>query len=140
MRTCRRSTLMALALAAGCGDAPLMYSAPVGINLKAKSGDVQQNVVSDNKEINTETGNPYGAFVSAAQQKLGRAPGRIEVDRISLLLGADSTGVTRLEEVFSGEVDVQFLMNDTSTTYNVGRVMSPTGAGPVAVIVTFDGG
>ncbi len=56
--------LGSLALAA-CGDDPVSYSEPVGINLKAKSSDTINNVVTDDKGINTESGNPYGAFVSS---------------------------------------------------------------------------
>jgi hypothetical protein len=137
MRTCRMATLWALALF-GC-DSAASYSAPVGINLKAKSGDVVQNVVSDKKAITTESGNPYGAFVNAAQQRLGRDPSRIEITGISLILGADSTGVTGLEQVFTGQVDVLFLMNDTNNTYNAGHVINPTGPGPVQVAIDFNG-
>src|SRR5262245_12463059 len=108
MRTCRISMLWVAVLLAAC-DSPTSYSSPVGINLKAKSSDVQQSVVSDKKAITTESGNPYGAFVNGAQQMLGRAPSRIEVDQVALILGADSTGVTRLEQVFSGEVNVLFI-------------------------------
>ena len=132
-------TLCVLLVLAGCGDSPVNYSAPVGINLKAKSGDVQQNVVSDKKAITTESGNPYGAFVNNAQTMLGRAPNRIEVDTLTLILGADSTGVTQLEQVFTGEVDVLFIMNDTNNTYNVAHVMNPTGPGPVPMVIDFDG-
>src|ERR1051325_8993418 len=110
-------TLCVLVVLAGCGDSPVNYSAPVGINLKAKSGDVVQNVVSDKKSITTESGNPYGAFVGAAQQRLGRDPSRIEITGITIVLGADSTGVTTLDQVFTGQVDVLFLMNDTNNTY-----------------------
>jgi hypothetical protein len=123
---------------AGCGDSPVNYSAPVGINMKAKSGDVVQSVVTEKKAITTESSNPYGAFVNNAQQMLGRAPGRIEVDTLALILGADSTGVTGLEQVFTGEVDVLFIMNDTNNTYNVAHVMNPTGS-QVPMTIDFDG-
>jgi hypothetical protein len=131
------ATLWLLALF-GC-DSAVSYSAPVAINLKAKASDVQQNVVSDAKSITSEMGNPYGAFVSAAQQRLGRAPSRIEVTGIGMVLGANSTGVTRLDQVFTGQVDVLFLMNDTNNTYPVGHVINPIGAGPVVVTIDFDG-
>jgi hypothetical protein len=55
-----------------------------------------------------------------------------------LTLGADSTGVTALEQVYTGDVDVLFLMNDTNNTYPAGRVAAPTGPGPVAVGVLFE--
>jgi hypothetical protein len=126
-------------LLAACSDDPVSFSAPVGINLKAKSGDVASTAISEDKAITTESGNPYGAFVSDATAKLTRAPGRIEIDRATLLLGAQSTNVTRLEDVFTGVVDVAFVMNDTSNTYEVGTVSSPTGVGPVEVAIALAG-
>jgi len=111
-------TLGSLALA-GCGDDPVSYSAPVGINLKAKSANSTNGVVTDEKGINTESGNPFGAFVTDARRELGRDPGYIDVDEVTVLLGAGSTGVTRLGEVFTGNVEVLFQMNDTNNTYPV---------------------
>lgn len=132
--------LVALALVTltACGDDPISFSAPVGINLKAKSGDVSNNAISDEKAINTESGNPYGAFVGDAQDALGADPSRIEVDELTLVLGAQSNGVTTLEEVYTGDVDVAFIMNDTNNTFDVGHVIDPTGVGPVGVDVVFD--
>jgi hypothetical protein len=125
---------------AACGDDPISFSAPVGINLKAKSSDVATTAITEDKAITTETGNPYGAFVSDAAARLGQAPGLIEVDRVTLLLGAQSTNVTSLEEVFVGVVDVAFIMNDTDNTYQVGSVNNPSGVGPVEVAIGLDGG
>lgn len=125
-------------LLAACGEDPVSYSAPVGINLKVKSGDVMNNAISDQKGITTESGNPYGAFVSDAQRKLGKDPARIEIEQLTLTLGAQSTGVTALDEVYTGDVDVAFIMNDTNNTYDAGHVNSPRGAGPVDVNVAFD--
>jgi hypothetical protein len=131
---------ISLALCAGaCGDDPVSYSAPVGINLKAKSSDTANGVVSNEKGINTESGNPYGAFVSDARGKLGRDPGLIDVERLELLLGAGSTGVTGLGEVFTGTVDLLFQMNDTNNSYPVASVAIPAGtaAGPVGFVASF---
>jgi len=139
----RFSILFALALAvplAACGDDPTGYSSPVGINLKAKSGDVQSGVISDEKGITTESGNPYGAFVTDARAALGGAdPARIEVDSATLVLGASSTGVLTLGEVFGGTVEVLFIMNDTNNTFAVGTaaIDATTSAGPVALDIGF---
>jgi hypothetical protein len=132
-----RKLLTLLPFMLACGADPVSYSAPVGINLKAKSGSVSGTAITDDKAITTESGNPYGAFVTAASATLKRAPARIEVDHLTLLLGAQSTGVTKLDEVFTGEVDVAFVMNDTNNTYDVGKLTSPTGTGPVDVGVTL---
>ncbi len=126
-------------LFAACGDDPVSYSAPVGINLKAKSGDVSGTAISEDKNITTETANPYGAFVSSATAKLGRAPGRIEVDRATLVLGAQSTNVARLEDVFTGALDVSFVIHDSGTTYQVGTITNPAGVGPLDLDVSLAG-
>ena len=124
---------------AACGTDPVQYSAPVGIELKAKSSDVASNVVSEQKDITTESGNPYGAFVNTAMSKLsGHAPSRIEIDQLTLTLGAQSTGVATLDEVVTGDVDVAFLVNDSNNTYDAGHAMNPTGAGPVTMSPSFD--
>jgi hypothetical protein len=130
--------LVAVVLLVGCGADPLSYSAPVAINLKAKSGDVSGTAVSEQKGINTETGNPYGAFVGDARRQLGRDPGRVEVDGASVTLGAQSTGVVSLQEVFAGDVDVAFVIDDSNNTYDVGHVNDPVGVGPVDMGIAFD--
>ena len=122
---------------AACGADPVSYSTPVGINLKVKSSDVSNNAVSDDKSITTESGNPYGAFVNGAQAKLGKSPTRIDIDNLTLTLGAQSTGVTALEQVYTGDVDVALITNDTNNTYDVGHVVNPTGVGPVAIDIGF---
>lgn len=130
--------LACLIAVAACSDDPVSYSAPVAINLKAESGAVDGTALSDEKGITTESGNPYGAFVTDARRALGHDPSRIEVDGITLTLGAQSTGVTALEQVYAGDVDVIFLMNDTNNSYPTGRVTNPTGTGPVDVAVLLE--
>ena len=132
-----RLACIALLLSA-CGDDPVSYSAPVGINLKAKSDDVVGTAVSDEKGITTESGNPYGAFVSDATRTLGRSPGAVEIEAVTLTLGANSTGVVALEEVFTGDVNLAFIMNDSDNTYDVGGIANPAGIGPVGVDVNFE--
>src|SRR5256885_7155216 len=103
----RMTSLFFLAVSlAACGSDPVSFSAPVGINLKAKSSDVSGTSLTENKEINTESGNPYGAFVTDARAKLGgKDPSVIELSGLTLLLGGTSTGVTTLDQVFTGDVD-----------------------------------
>ena len=135
-------SFMPLALAA-CGgdDEPVSHSAPVGIDLKADSDKVVGTNVTDNKNITTESGNPYGAFVNEAQNVLGVAPGRIEVDGVSLLMGAMSTGVSALNEIFNGRLDVMFQMGTSNDTIPVAHAMidaDTMGRGPVDLTVDFD--
>jgi len=123
----------------GCADDPLRYSEPVSINLKAKSADTVQGVVSDDKGITTENGNPYGKFVADARAELGRDPSSITLDATSVLLGAGSTGVARLGEVFTGDVEVLFEMNDTNNSFPAatGAIAASATGGPVALDAGF---
>ena len=132
------SPLLCLAALAGCGDDPVAYSAPVGINLNVKSDDTRNSAVASDKNINSESGNPYAAFVSEARRRLGRDPSRIGVSSLTLLLGGQSTGVTTLDQVFAGRVDALFVMNDTNNSFNVGHADSVRGGGPVAFQIDFD--
>jgi hypothetical protein len=135
----QKTPLFALVLVAACGDDPVNYSAPVGIELKAKSGEVSaNNSLTPEKSINTESGNPYGAFITEAKNKLGHDPSTIELDKVTMTLGAQSTNVTALEQVMTGEVFVKFLTNDTNNTFNAGKWTSPMGQGPVNGEVLFD--
>ena len=130
--------LGAVVLAACGGDDPVSYSAPVGINLKVESGDVSGAAISNDKDITNETGNPYGDFVTDARDQIGTDPTRVELEHLTLTLGAQSTGVTALEQVYVGDVDVLFLMHETNNTYPAGRVTNPSGAGPIEVDVLFE--
>lgn len=133
-------TILALS---GCSDDPVSYSAPVGINLKAKSADTTNGVVSDEKGITTESGNPYGAFIADAKQRLGgKDPSAISLDKVELFLGAGSTNVTKLGDVFDGTVEVLFQINDTNNSYPAasGAVPAATNAGPTDLGAAFDSG
>ena len=138
----RLACIVLLATAAACGDDPVSYSAPVAINLKAKSADTASGVVSDEKGITTESGNPYGKFVSDARAALGgKDPGTIEIDGVDVFLGAGSTGVTSLGEIVDGSLDILFVMNDSNNSYPAAHVLigAATTAGPIAATIDFDG-
>jgi hypothetical protein len=131
------AVLLGVLVLSGCD--PVSFSAPVGINLKAKAADVKTGVISEDKGITTESGNPYGAFINEARAKLeGKDPASIEIDSLTLLLGTQSSGVTALEQVFTGKVEVFFEMNDTDNSYPVGNITNPKGSGPLELDVTFD--
>jgi len=133
-----KTTIVFFFLAA-CGTDPVNYSAPVGIELHAKSADVNMSAVTEQKDITTESGNPYGAFINAAKAKLGgKEPSRIEIDSLTLTLGAQSTGVSKMDDVLSGDIDIAFLANTSNNTYDAGHVMNPTGVGPVPVTPDFE--
>ncbi|HEU5056995.1 MAG TPA: hypothetical protein VFU21_10745 [Kofleriaceae bacterium] len=129
-------------LLGGCSDDdPVSYSQPVGIELKAEHDKVINGTLSEEKSITTESGNPYGAFVSGAQDALGGFdPGDIDVDEVSVALGAGSDGVVGLGEVFDGTFEVLFLMNDTDDTFDVasGDIEGDDDGGPKDLFVHFD--
>lgn len=135
---CARALAAALALCAACSGDPVSYSAPVEISLKIRSASASNGVVADEKSINTESGNPYGAFVSDARARIGRDPVLVDVESVEVELGPGSTGVAGLGDVFAGDVALAFAMNDTNITYPVasGTIGADT-AGPVPFDVTF---
>jgi len=128
------------ALAAACGSsAPVTYSAPVGISLDVRSADVVSGQISVDKSISTETGNPYGAFVNAAEKALGHAPSRIVVTSATLVMDpASSTQVTALEQVFGGAVQVSFVPNGSRVSLPAATAPQVSGIGPVAMVDLFD--
>jgi hypothetical protein len=135
-----RKLIVSAVLLAACGSDPFSVSAPVGIDMKAKSGDVAGGAaISEQKDITTESGNPYGAFVADAQRKLGTVDAtQIEIDNLTLILGGTSTKVSALDQVFTGDVDVAFVINDSNNTYDVAHITNPTGVGPSSMSVNFD--
>jgi hypothetical protein len=135
---CSLGVLAALLTGCSSEDKAVSHSAPVGINLKAKF-DAKSGSIYDEKAITTESGNPYGAFINGAKAKLGGVePTRVAVSSVTLLLGADSKGVTALEQVFSGKVETLFEVGDTKNSYPVANVTDPTGGGPVDLSADFD--
>ena len=131
--------LVPLALLAACGGKdPVSYSAPVGISLPVASKDASTGSISVGKNINTENGNPYGAFVNAARARIGHDPSRIVLTGATLTLLNTSTGVTALEQTFTGPVAISFVMNGTNDTFQVAQINSPAGAGPVSLGVGLD--
>ncbi|MCY1022367.1 hypothetical protein [Pyxidicoccus sp. MSG2] len=123
----------------GCGDDAVSFSAPVGINLKAKSSDTVGGTVTAQKGISTESGNPFKVFVDDARQELdGKSPSRVELTTLTLTLGAGSVGVSSLAEVFTGRVEILFRVDESNNTYVAGHVENPTGTGPVSFLVDFD--
>lgn len=134
----QKTPLIALVLFAACGDDPVNYSAPVGIEVKQKSGDVVNLAITQEKSITTESGNPYGAFITEAKNRIGHDPSNIVLEELTITLGGQSTNVTKLEEVMVGEVFVKFLTNDTNNTFMVGHFADPTGPGPFEGHTSFD--
>lgn len=125
--------------AAACGDDPVSYSEPVGIQMTAASSDLNGGRVEEDKNINTESGNPYGAFVDNARAEVGGDPSEIRVDEVSLTLDVGaSSNVAALGLVFA-DVDVSFEMSSGTIVPVAGLVLdAEADAGPIALDVGFD--
>lgn len=133
--------VVAPALVAGaCSDDAINYSSPVGISLQFKSSDVVAGRILIDKNINTESGNPYGAFVKTAETKIGGTPGRIDVVSATLTVDSSSNQVTRLGEVFAGECKLSFVLNSGNAPLAVATrtMVAADPAGPVTLTAAFD--
>src|SRR6266446_7022346 len=129
-----------VAAAVGCGSNAVSFSQPVDITLPAlQSKSVSSGgALSTSKDVSTANGNPYGAFVTAAVQHLGgKNPSHIVVASLTLSMVTTPTGLT-FDQVFSGTLAVNFVMNGSGNQYSVGSIAGPTGAGPVSLTVAFN--
>jgi hypothetical protein len=129
-----------LLILVACGDDPISVSDQVDLKITISSGDVAGGEVFADKNVNTESGNPYGVFVQGARDEIGGDPGRITVDAVALTLEATSTNVTGIGEVFSGTLVLGFEMNGSTTLYPVATrtIVAADVAGPLELEVDFD--
>jgi len=120
-----RLTVIALfvALAGGCGDNAVNYSDPVSLKLSGiKEGDIRAGTFDEQKNVNTESGNPYAEFLRGARGALGgRDPGAIGVDQIILTAASDSTGVGS-DGLGAVMQTVEVYLTDDTSTVPIGRV------------------
>jgi hypothetical protein len=125
---------------AGCGDDPVSVSDVVDLKLSVSSGDVQNGMLLDEKNVNTESGNPYGVFVQSARDEIGGEPSRITVDGAAVSIDPSSNNVTTVGAVFLGATKIEFVMNGSTTHYAVATrdVLAADGGGPVEFTVDFD--
>ena len=141
----RRSLALAgipatVALIAACSHHTVAgFSEPVGITFSSvKPGDVVGTILEEQKNINTESGNPYGKFVNDAKAHLGGAnPGEIDVSSTTFAVQPGGAFAT-LDQIFIGRVRVQFQMSSTGNVYAVEHIDNPTGAGPDGMIKDWD--
>ncbi len=136
--------LLLIASAAGCGGNPVSFSEPVDITLQQlQSKDYSSGAmtISVSKDVRTANGNPYGAFITAAQQHLGgKNPSRIVITSLTLSIVTSPAGLA-FDQVFTGAVTISFQMvAGSNNTYQVGAITNPSGTGPVSLTVAFDSG
>lgn len=114
------------AVAPSCGDEVVAHSETVSTKLSGiKPGDLDNGNASEEKNINTESGNPYGEFLKTARSRLGRDPSAIEVTSIIVQVSADSKDVIAIDEVLEG---VEIFFADSQTTIPVAFLDGPTGS------------
>lgn len=125
-----------LPLLSACGDDPVAYSETVSVKLSGiKPGDIQNGQTSEDKNINTEEGNPYGDFLKNARAELGgRDPGAIEIVSAVVRVHADSKNVSTIDAVLTS---LELFMADSATTIVFGTKASPSGS-EVAVPIKED--
>ena len=140
MRPASLAILLSIVLVAACGDDEVSHSDSVDLKSTISSGDVAGDTITEEKNDNTESGNPYGLFVQAARDEIGGDPSHISVDATALTLEPTSTNVTALGAVFSGQTSLEFILNGSSTRYPVGfrEIVAADGAGPLEFTVDFD--
>ncbi|MGB0592539.1 MAG: hypothetical protein ACPGU1_22875 [Myxococcota bacterium] len=106
-----------------CADDPVAYSDVVSLKLSGiKDGDAKNGVTTEEKNINTESGNPYGTFLANAREALdGGEPGHVELNSALVGIHADSKGVAQLDQVFSR---VELFISSSTATYPLGDATS----------------
>jgi hypothetical protein len=143
----KRTALFAVATAVACGDAgsphdgnTVGYSGPVVVRLdKFKHDDVRNESFDSDKSINSESGNPYGAFLNQARAVLGRPPAAVLLESATITLDGSSTGVTTIDQFLtaSPSAPLTLYFANSGTTVNVGTLtVPPRGPGPVSIQIT----
>jgi hypothetical protein len=134
-----RTAFLPFIFIVGCGDDdPVSVSDVVDLKLTLSSGDVDNGTLYDEKNVNTESGNPYGVFVAMAREEIGGDPSHIAVTGAAVTVEATSNNVTTLGEVFTGPATFEFVMASTRHVVATKDVVAADGAGPVTFAVDFD--
>lgn len=119
--------IMSFVLAlAGCGGS-VVVSDYVSLKLSGiKDGDVKNGQVSEDKNINTEEGNPYADFLRLASEELGGdTPSKIEVQSVTLKVHSDSKGISDFDALF---LNMEVFVSSNDTIANLGVFESIVGS------------
>ena len=113
-------------LLAGCGS-PVAVSDYISLKLSGiKDGDVKNGQVSTDKNVNTESGNPYAEFLRKVSLELnGAAPSVIEVDSVALQVHSESKGISDFGVLFT---DIEIFISTSDTTVSLGTIEATTGS------------
>lgn len=129
-------------LSIGCGPDAVVED--IGINIGFNIGNVAQgDPIESEKNISTEQGNPYGAFLEEIRNELNDDTPFIQLDTVSITLEGDGVH-NNFEDIFEGTLELLIVDESAGTTTAVATVENPTGAGPVELTVlgepVVDGG
>lgn len=117
----------------GCSDDPAFTSGQVGISLSLKEGAIVGDQIDSRKNVSTESGNPYGAFISKVQNEFGDTPREIRIEAVSLQIQDTKDDVAVFEDLWPESVQVFLAADDTVSGFTVASVEGPTGLGPINV-------
>jgi len=135
IRSVYAASVLLFGALASCGDDPVAYSETVSVKLSGiKNGDIDNGQASEDKNINTESGNPYAAFLKNARAKLGRDPSAVEISKATVQVHADSKNVSTIDAVFDS---FEFFIANSATIIPAGSVADPRGTS-VAVPIFDD--
>ena len=109
----------------------------IGINLNVNDSDLDanNNLVTE-KNIATEQGNPYGAFLGTIREELGDEPATIVLESASLSIQGGTQA--NLEDLYSGVITLTLVDDSAGTATDIASFDTPLGAGPVDLDVIGD--
>jgi hypothetical protein len=117
-------------LAVGCAEeGPKLFTAPISLQLDLKESDIQDGVLSRDKNISTEQGNPWSKFVQDAKASLGRDPTAFEITTAQVTLdAADSENVDAFDDLTTtGELRLVATKTDGEVPIGFARQSKPSG-------------
>ena len=139
MRRLLMFSIIATAIAfpsAGCGDDdPVAHSETVTLSFSGiKATTIKDGAASVEKNINTESGNPYADFVKNARAALGgHDPSAIELVSATLRVTDGSQSIETFDQLYTA---LDLTLADSASSLVVGHVASPVGA---TIVVPLDG-
>lgn len=117
--------------AAGCRPDAVVEAIEINVGLSDNDID-NQGVLASEKNISTEQGNPYGAFLGELKANFGDEEFDnvfIQLDAATLTLEANGDAAhDDFSEVLSGKVDLVIVDETAGTETVIGSVTDPAGA------------
>jgi hypothetical protein len=123
-------------LAMGCGPDFVVDDVGINVGFTTNNNVVEDDLIESEKNVNTEQGNPYGAFVSDIKAQLKEDAPTIDLEQATITLDSTSDAAhANLETIFKGTLELRFVDDNAGTDTLVASVADPTGAGPLELEV-----